>query len=277
MKKIVCKNNCNLLELIKEHFPLASFGSMQKLLRQKEIKVNGSKVNQNVSLNINDQVEVYGEKALTPKIEIIYSDENILVVNKPMGIEVCDGSITLKTLLEAELNANFLAVHRLDRNTSGLVVFAKNKRAESDLNNAFKKHAIYKYYLAEVVGKPLKQYEVLNYYLKKDPTTSLVKISSKPLAGYFPIFTTYKVIQQNAETEILEISIKTGKTHQIRAQMAYIGLPIVGDNKYGDKNINRKFKKSKQQLVAYKIILNGLKTLDYLNLKEFKLDVDFDK
>ena len=164
--------------------------------------------------------------------------------------------------------------HRLDRNTTGLVLFAKNKESLSIIEEKIKDREIQKFYKCRVIGHMKKQEETLNSYLFKDSKKSMVYVSNDKKDGYMPITTKYKVLSQDAETTYLEVELITGRTHQIRAHLAHIGHAIIGDGKYGNNEINKKYKKKFQDLVAYKLIFNfktdaGL--LNYLNGKEINL------
>lgn len=271
MEKIVCNSTAKLIDFIRAELPNVGYGLVHKLLRSKDIKVNGKRVNKDILLKKGDQVDIY-LPAATQSVEVVYKDDNIVVVNKPKNIVVCDSKDSLESLLTIQLQTPVYAVHRLDQNTSGLVVFALNKIAEKDLLLAFKNHTIKKYYLAKVVGVPKSKHKLMVAYLKKDSEKSQVYISQTPKEGYTKIITEYTLKSTNQITSILEVNLHTGKTHQIRAHLSSVGLPIVGDNKYGDKQFNKQAKKSKQQLFAYKIILDGLDNLAYLNGKKIELD-----
>lgn len=191
-----------------------------------------------------------------------------------LGIEVT-GINSLSSILKEHYK--FIEpCHRLDRNTTGLIVFAKNNISLNILLEKFKNREIEKHYLAEVYGIPKTKKQTLTAYLFKDNKKSMVYISDTPKKGYVKIITSYEVIKENKTSNIslLDVTLHTGKTHQIRAHLAHISLPIIGDGKYGINEINKKFKSKTQKLSAYKLIFN-FKTdsgiLNYLNKKIIKI------
>lgn len=283
MRKLIVDkkfNNKKLTNFLMDSFNGLSVNTVYKALRKKDILVNDIRVKDNVTLFTGDNVTVYITDNYLFKqvnLEIVFEDENIIVVNKPSGIEVVDGnSETLTSVLKKQMQCSVFPCHRLDRNTSGLVLFAKNKEALNILLEKFKNKEISKFYKCKVYGIPKQASATLKAYLFKDNKKSLVYIYDKPKTGAVKIITSYKVLKTDLKqnTTTLEVELHTGKTHQIRAHLAHIGHPIIGDGKYGKNEINKKFNKNTQELFAYKLVFD-FKTdagaLNYLNKKEFVL------
>ena len=283
MKTIIVNkkyNNKKLINFLQDRFPDLPSTFFFKTLRKKNIKINGKHVNKNITIFEGDEIQIYLSDQLINKkidVKIFYEDDNILIIDKPAGIEVT-GSESLTTLIHnLYINCEYLPMpcHRLDRNTTGLLIFAKNEESLNILLYKFKHHEIEKHYLALVYGTPKQNHERLTAFLFKDSKKSLVYISDNFKKGYSKIITSYSLIEKYSNgTSLLDVQIETGKTHQIRAHLSHIGLPIVGDGKYGDYNINKKLNYSTQQLQSYIIKFNFLGNngiLDYLNGKVFEL------
>lgn len=256
-----------------------SLNVLYKAIRKKDIRINDVKIHENVILHEGDQIKVFipDEQLLKNKpIDIIYEDEHICIVNKPVGIEVVGNDKNTLTYLLSQTNSFIKPCHRLDRNTTGLVLFAKDETSLEILLDKFKHHEIEKHYLATVYGILPKKQNTLTAYLFKDAKKFLVYISDTPKKGYEKIITSYKVLEENKKQNIsiLDVNLHTGKTHQIRAHLAHIGYPILGDGKYGNNKINKEFGYKTQQLCSYLLTFNfstdsGI--LNYLNKKKIML------
>ena len=262
-------------------FPSITYSAVRKLMRNKDIKINGHRISSDVVVEVDDEVLFYISEIPQNSLDVIYEDDNLIIVFKPRKIEtVSETDDDLFLAVKNYLNKDCFAVHRLDRNTEGLVVFAKNINSKNELDDAFKNRTIDKFYLALVYGNTLKKSDKLIAYLKKDSKKSVVDIVDNKIIGYEKIQTNYKLLKTIDDTSLVEVELVTGKTHQIRAHFAHIGHFVIGDEKYGDSNINKKFKKKYQCLCAYKIIFHFAENscLKYLNSKTIELDkskIDF--
>ena len=278
---------------------------LYKMMRKKNIVLNGKKCTGNEKLKQGDSIKLFfsdetiekfsaGTYAIPKKekinmLPIIYEDEQVLLMNKPIGVlsqkakdsDVSAVEILINYLMETDQlsKEQFRTFHpsicnRLDRNTSGILVAGKTLPALQEMNRFFKERTIAKYYRCLVKGRVIKSEDYIKGYLVKDQKTNKVSITKKKTEEGVPIETEYCVIQSNDEVSLLEVHLITGKTHQIRAHLASIGHPIIGDYKYGDKQINEMYRQAyglKSQLLhAYRLEMpssNG--SLAYLNDKKF--------
>ncbi|MBQ7339472.1 MAG: RluA family pseudouridine synthase [Clostridia bacterium] len=268
MKVFTSNQNKKLSKVVFNFVDDLSYAEFRKALRNKDVKVNGKRVSCDVDVLVGDTIEIYYKPTQKESYSVIFEDQNILVINKKSGY-------TSESVFE-DLSKKYSGVgfiHRLDRNTSGLMIFSLNATAEKELLDGFKNHTFIKEYLAEVVGVPRERQAFLEGYLLKDKNASTVKIYDKQVKGSVYIKTGYKVVKTSQKTSTLQVRLYTGKTHQIRAHLSYIGHPIVGDGKYGDNEINRKLGKKEQQLISFRLTLFFSKdqALFYLNQKQFEI------
>lgn len=285
--------------------PLLPQTLMYKYFRTKRIKLNRKKCEISTRLNEGDILELYisdeffGETVEKPEydflcapstLDIVYEDENILLVNKKCGLVVHeDDGGTSDTLIrriqhylydkgeylpDRENSFAPALCNRLDRNTEGIVIAAKTAEALRILNEKIRAREIEKRYLCVCVGRPPKDEDTLTAYLFKDSKTNTVTVSDKKSPENRTIITKYKVIRTDGRLSLLEIELLTGRTHQIRAHMAYIGCPLLGDGKYGSNRVNREYGIKTQALCSYKLKF-AFKTdagaLDYLRGREFSV------
>lgn len=278
---------------------------MYKLIRTKKIKVNRKRAEQKYILCEGDTVQLFIREEffdspekdngalsrIIPKLNILYEDENIMLINKRPGVLVHEDTEGAENTLAMHIKAYLLQkgeydpseeqsfapalCNRIDRNTGGIVIAAKNAEALRVMNEKIREGQISKFYLCLVHGVPKKKQDKLYAFLRKNSKDNTVEVRPEPFAGAKEIITGYRVLEERSDASLLEVELFTGRTHQIRAQMAAIGHPLVGDGKYG---INREEKKSGykyQALYSYKLRFNMTdeeNLLSYLEGKTFSLD-----
>ena len=281
--------NKKIIQIITSKYPRVPLSAIHKALRQKDIKINGARIKEDVKVFAGDTVEVFiADSILCPKqtLDIVYEDKNIILINKPQGLKVHPDADTsegsLIELLKEQYGPGVALCHRLDRNTGGLIIAGKNPAATEILVKKIQNNEITKLYQCRVHGKLPKDTETLTAYLSKSAKNSLVFIKDQPTPGATKIITRYTRLSYDGatDTSVAEIQLLTGKTHQIRAHMAHIGHPVVGDGKYGSNAQKKKLgeKTKYQSLFAYKLIFSfttpaGI--LDYLKNEFFEISVTF--
>ncbi len=270
------KQRTNVSTLLKANLLGAGYVFVQQILKRKDVKVNGVRVNRDVSLAVGDVVQIYyPDDALRSwqPYRKIWEDDNVAIVFKSQGIET--SSATSENTLERLLG--YTAVHRLDVNTEGLVVFAKNSAAETALLEAFANGQVHKTYLALCFGNLKKSPVTLTGYLSKDKDNGMVVIEKEKQPGALPVKTVVEYVRPKGEFSLFKIRPLTGRTHQIRAHLATIGLYIVGDGKYGKAELNRLYHQNKQCLCATEIefAFAPQSLLYYLNGRKFTAEPTF--
>ena len=265
MKKFTVRQPADLKTFTDENYPQGSF-AFAALLRARDIKVNGARTGSNMRLNEGDEVIYYTTPAqeAKPTHGVVYEDANIIVCDKFSGVS-SEG-------LLGELNegGKYYAVHRLDRNTEGLIAYAKTAAAKGELELAFRERRVHKSYLALCKDGFSRPEATLTAYLKKDERNAEVDISDEPRRGYVRIVTEYKLLERTGDVALVQVTLHTGKTHQIRAHMAHINCPLLGDEKYGDAALNKKYGARRQRLVAKYLSFELRGELSYLNGRVFE-------
>lgn len=237
-------------------------GMVMKAIRTKKLKVNGKKEDGAYRLQEGDSIVSYIlDKEKVRDFSIIYEDSHVLVVDKKAGLLCMDSTGKTKRTLIDEVN-EYLAekgespaymVHRIDFNTSGLMIIAKDETSKGILDRVMKERELEKIYLCVAAGVPKKEEGRLTHYLFKDAKEKKVFLLETPMKGAKPAITEYRVLKTRNGLSLLECRLITGRTHQIRSQLAYIGHPLIGDDKYGNKEVNRRYGEKGQLLHAWKI------------------------
>jgi 23S rRNA pseudouridine955/2504/2580 synthase len=278
--KAKCLAPTRLDKYLMEQFPSLGLGRLNKALRENKIKLNGKKLPLSTRVVAGDEIRLFlldeqleapdcsgpAWKAARCPAEVVYDCPALIVVNKPAGLPV-DGpdSDTLlnRTLLylsgkgEYAENAAYTPAlcHRLDTGTSGLVLIAKTADAEHALIQAIKQRDVKKTYLCVTFGRPMPPDAVLKGYEIKDADRGIVKIIEDAQPGAKEVETRYETIGVSGRLALLKVELITGRTHQIRAHMASIGCPILGDSKYGNNTANRELRLKYQALCAWELAL----------------------
>lgn len=254
-----------------------------KALRTKKIKVNGKKMEPSYRLMKGDAVRSFVlEIKKSRPVDILYEDENLLAVNKPAGLLSLD--VTGRTedtmldrvnsLLAERGEKTAYPVHRIDFNTSGILLLAKNGRAGEILDRMIKERKIRKSYLCVVKGRPSPDKGRLENQLFKDAKKNRVYVAEHTVKGSKTAITDYRVVASRNGLSLVECHLLTGRTHQIRCQMAHAGHPLLGDDKYGSKEWNREKGERRQLLSSYKTTFDFGEEgslLSYLSGKTIKL------
>jgi 23S rRNA pseudouridine955/2504/2580 synthase len=277
---------------------------MYKYIRTKKIKVNRARTQQNYMLAEGDEIQLFireeffdrpekDEDALyriVPKLDIVYEDDNVVLLNKRPGVlvheDVSAGENTLVLHLKAYLaqkgeydpasEQSFAPAlcNRIDRNTGGIVIAAKNAEALREMNAHIREDRLRKFYLCAVHGCPEKRQATLYGWLRKNSADNMVEISDRKRDGFKNIITKYKVLRDRGDASLLEVELVTGRTHQIRAHLSHVGHPLMGDGKYGVNRQERTKGYKFQALYAYRLRFDFGSTdgvLGYLDGKQFEI------
>ncbi len=290
---------------VSKTLPLLPPALLQKYIRLKRIKVNGKGSKRDARLALGDVLQLYINDEffdqpaeenvfLTlfhPQLTIVYEDENLLLVDKRPGVVVhADETEKVNTLInhiqaylyqKREWNPKWenaftpALCNRIDRNTGGIVMAAKNAETLRILNEKIRQHEIEKSYLCITVGRPSPAAGKIEGFLRKDEVKNQVTFHRRPVPGGKTAVTFYKTLKSQGPLSLVECRLLTGRTHQIRVSMAEIGCPLLGDGKYGRGDVNRRYHETRQALYSYKLRFafpTDAGLLNYLRGKEFSVE-----
>jgi 23S rRNA pseudouridine955/2504/2580 synthase len=265
-------------KFIQKSLPALPQYALRDAFLRHDVKMDGRRVKPNEMINADAVIRVYTPVGGADMLNVVYEDEHILIINKPEGVSVTQDSgpgVTVLDLARKHLRGReAYACHRLDNQTSGLLVLAKNSEAEADMRHAFSGRTIDKIYTCLVQGTPEPVYAVKTAYLRKDARHGNVRVTDTMRTGAAQIITEYRVLETGTVAR-LEIKLITGRTHQIRAHMAYLKHPLLGDDHYGDRTFNRANHAGRLMLCANKITFQRVERLCYLNGRTFTVEVPF--
>ena len=268
--------------------PDAPVWALQECLRRRDVRRGGERLGGTDEVAGGDLLRVYlpktALKSAPGQLQVVYEDAHVLLVNKPQGISVCEdegGGDTMLARAQRHIaaeggDAGAVALcHRLDHHTGGLLLLAKDAAALEAAKEAFRLRTIHKTYTCRVVGCPQPREQVLLAYLRKDAARARVQVAEHPFPGAQRILTGYRVVEEEGDASRLEVDLITGRTHQIRAHLAFIGHPIIGDDKYGLRAVNRAQHARGQQLWATRLELHARGALAYLDGRSFEVKAPF--
>ena len=251
-----------LKQYLSRAFPALPGWLVRETLKRKDVRVNGVRSGADAFVRSGDELFIYAdERYFALPVRVIYEDEELFVVEKPAGIPVDSdqSGIGADTMLGRirSIHPSARLCHRLDTYTGGILIAAKDKKSEKRMEDAFRAHEPQKYYQCVVSGNPPSDSACLSAWLQKDAGAARVRVIDHPAPKALPIETRYRVLSRRGELTKLEVHLITGRTHQIRAHLSHVNLPVLGDDKYGNREVNRRLKISHPLLWCVRIDFDG--------------------
>lgn len=267
--------------------------AIREVIKKRDVRIDGARIAGDVRVSEGQEIRVFWPKSVVaakekreaPKPEIVFEDAHVLLINKPQGLasqnedHPLEGDSALTRVLaylksKGEPTDQVYLCHRLDVQTGGLLLFVKDEPSYESAYEAFTQRTFRKLYTCRVKGCPSQHEAVMRAYLRKDAQLARVVVTDYPARGAQEIVTAYRVVEVG-ESARLEVELITGRTHQIRAHLAHIGHPILGDDKYGDRMLNRQRNLRRQQLWATTLEFHAQGVLSYLNGRRFSVECPF--
>ena len=286
------QDGLTLTLLLRQCAPDVPPWAVREALRRREVRVDGERVSQDVRVREGQEVRAFFPKSAVaaredglPAPSVVFEDAHVLLIDKPQGLpsqseeNPLSGDSTLTRAVaylrgKGEKTDQVHLCHRLDVQTGGLLLLVKDDAAYASALQAFSERTLQKFYTCRVKGCPAQREAVMRAYLRKDAEISRVAVTDYPARGALEIVTAYRVLKAGEQSR-LEVELITGRTHQIRAHLAHIGHPILGDDKYGDRQLNRQLGLRRQQLWATKLVIHAQGALAYLNGRSFTTECPF--
>lgn len=258
--------------------PMLPAHVLREAFARRDVKMDGKRVSKDAPLVPGAKVMVY--TGFTLSLPVVFEDENLLVLSKPAGLSCDDdgrGGMTVLSLMAERAQGAYRPrlCHRLDNPTSGLLLLCKNDASEEALLAAFKERRLTKVYQCLVRGEMRPAAGVKEAFLVKDAARAQVRIVTHETPGALPIATQYETLDYDGVLSRLRVTLLTGRTHQIRAHMSFLSHPLLGDDKYGDRALNKRLKATGLKLCAVELTLNVGGTLSYLDGRTFAIRPPF--
>ncbi len=264
--------------VVRRYLPELTDSDIRAIFQHRDVKLNGVRVRADVRVCGNEELAIYYMPP-SSSLQIVHEDSNVLFLNKRAGISVESdegGGTSLEELVRHYAGTQARACHRLDNQTCGLILFAKNEYAYNVLTDVFREHTLDKRYICLVRGAMKPPEAICRAFLLKDADLGKVTVLDHNVPGAKPITTGYRTLSYDEPLSRLEIQLITGRTHQIRAHLAALGHPLLGDDLYGDRALNRRLHaQGKLMLCCTSLTLDTGGKLPDLDGKTFSVSCPF--